>query len=251
MIGDSILVSIITVCFNSEQTIRRTIESVLHQTYKNIEYIIIDGCSTDSTCRIILEYKGIFGERLKFLSESDNGIYDAMNKGIQLSSGELIGIINSDDFYELNAVEKMVSSWDRAGMQILHGLMRQLWHGKEYGVTLTSANFIYEKMIQHPTCFVTKDVYEQIGLYDTQYKYVADKEFMIRAYEKGITFKPVYCIIANYETAGGASTKVAALIEKEKLSRKKRKISIFIFWIMCLYSLIKSKVYKKIWKSYI
>lgn len=245
---DNILVSIITVCFNSERTIRRTIESVLYQTYKNIEYIIVDGCSMDSTCEIILEYKGKFGERLKFLSEPDNGIYDAMNKGIRLSSGELVGIINSDDFYELNAVEEMVSSWDKKGMQILHGLMRQLRQGKEYGIVLTSADFIYEKMIQHPACFVTRDVYKQVGLFDTHYKYVADKEFMIRAYEKGITFKPIYHIIANYESASGSSTKIMAQVEKIKLSRKKGRISLITFWVMCLYSPIKSKIYKKIWE---
>ncbi len=93
-------VSIVTPCLNSEKTIRDTIESVLYQTYKNIEYIIVDGSSTDNTVKIIKEYLPKFHGRMKFVSEKDNGIYNAMNKGIKMSSGNIIGIINSDDYYE-------------------------------------------------------------------------------------------------------------------------------------------------------
>jgi len=99
-----ILVSIITPCLNSKKTIRKTIESVINQTYKNIEYIIVDGESTDGTIEIINEYREKYKDCIKFISEKDNGIYDAMNKGIKLCSGSLIGIINSDDYYETNAV---------------------------------------------------------------------------------------------------------------------------------------------------
>lgn len=243
---DNILVSVITVCYNSEKTIRRTIESVLHQTYKNIEYIIIDGKSTDSTCKIISEYAALFGDRLRVISEPDHGIYDAMNKGIRISTGELVGILNSDDFYEKDAVEYMVSSWDGTQMQILHGLMRQLRHGKEYGVILTSADYLSEKMIQHPSCFVTRTVYDKIGLFDIRYKYVADSEFMMRAYEAGVPFRPVYHVIANFDE-GGASEKAAAQIEGFRLSRQKGDISFVKFLILCVYAPIKSMIYRKIW----
>ena len=243
---DSILVSIITVCYNSEKTIRRTIESVLHQTYKNIEYIIVDGKSTDDTCRIVSEYSLLFGDRLRFISETDQGIYDAMNKGIRLSAGKLIGILNSDDFYESDAVEYMVAAWDGTREQILHGMMRQLRHGREYGVILTSADFLHEKMIQHPSCFVTRAVYDKIGLFDLQYKYVADSELMMRAYEAGVSFKPVYHVISNFEE-GGISEKAAAQIEGFRLSRKKGEISFIKFLILCAYSPLKSMIYRKIW----
>lgn len=243
---DNILVSIVTVCYNSEKTIRRTIESVLNQTYRNIEYIIVDGKSTDSTCRIISEYRPLFENRLKVISESDKGIYDAMNKGIRFSTGKLIGILNSDDFYEKDAVEHMISSWDGTSLQILHGLMRQLRHGREYGVILTSADFLHEKMIQHPSCFVVRDVYDKIGLFDIKYKYVADSEFMMRAYESGVSFKPIYHVIANFEE-GGASEKPAAQIEGFRLSRQKGEISFLKFLILCLYSPVKSMIYRKIW----
>ena len=100
-------VTIITVCYNSEKTIRKTMESVLEQTYTNIEYIVIDGQSLDTTMQIVKEIAPLFGEWIKIISEPDKGIYDAMNKGIKLAKGELIGIINSDDFYEKDAVEKI------------------------------------------------------------------------------------------------------------------------------------------------
>ncbi len=118
---DKPLVSIITVCLNSEKTIEQTIQSVINQTYPNIEYIIIDGKSTDRTLEIIDKYKG----KISILvSESDEGIYDAMNKGLKLATGELIGIINSDDWYESDAVETIVNSFlaDR-NVQVIYGNM--------------------------------------------------------------------------------------------------------------------------------
>ena len=101
-------VSIITVCFNSAKTIRDTIESVINQTYKNIEYIIVDGGSTDGTIDIIKEYEPYIA---KWVSESDDGIYDAMNKGIMMSTGEIIGLVNSDDFLELEAIKNVVKTY--------------------------------------------------------------------------------------------------------------------------------------------
>ena len=103
-------ISIITVTYNSEKTINDTIQSVLTQSYSNIEYIIIDGKSNDSTLEIIKEYLPLFNGRLKYISEKDSGIYDAMNKGIKLASGDIIGIINSDDFYKSNNVIATVAN---------------------------------------------------------------------------------------------------------------------------------------------
>lgn len=107
-----IKISIITVCFNSEKTIKDTIESVLNQTYPNIEYIIIDGNSVDKTIDIIKSYESSFEQKgisIHWISETDNGIYSAMNKGFALSNGELIGILNSDDWYSREAVSKIVA----------------------------------------------------------------------------------------------------------------------------------------------
>lgn len=109
--SDNYKVSIITACYNSEKTIERTLKSVLAQTYSNYEYIIIDGMSTDDTLKIIDAYRNAFGSKLKVVSERDSGIYNAMNKGIKMASGELVGIINSDDWYEPDALQTIVYSF--------------------------------------------------------------------------------------------------------------------------------------------
>ena len=103
-------VSIITVCYNSEKTIERTIKSVLNQTYQDYEYIIVDGASTDKTLDIIKRYEPEFEGKMRWISEQDNGIYYAMNKGIGMAKGKLIGMINSDDYYEINALADMVEA---------------------------------------------------------------------------------------------------------------------------------------------
>ena len=143
-------VSIITVCYNSAATIRRTIESVLHQTYTDIEYIIVDGMSNDGTLEIINEFQDIFENRIKLISEPDRGIYDAMNKGIRIATGALIGILNSDDFYESAAVEHMVYSMTEEKYQILYGFMRTVKNGDEYTIGRSSHKFLREGMIGHP-----------------------------------------------------------------------------------------------------
>ena len=104
------LISIITVCYNSEKTISRTIESIINQTYKNIEYIIIDGKSDDKTLEIIDNYKNNIS---KIISEKDNGIYDAFNKGLNICNGDLIGFVNSDDILTPNALEILVKYYNK------------------------------------------------------------------------------------------------------------------------------------------
>ena len=104
--------SIITATYNSGKTLRDTMESVLGQTYRDIEYLIIDGASTDDTLAIVRSYESRFGGRLRYLSEPDHGIYDAMNKGLRMATGDVVGILNSDDFYTSDGVLERVA---RAG----------------------------------------------------------------------------------------------------------------------------------------
>lgn len=208
--SENILVSIITVCYNSEKTIAQTIESVLHQTYQDIEYIIVDGKSTDNTMNIVEDYRTAFGERMKTVSEPDNGIYDAMNKGIQMASGELIGIINSDDFYEHDAVGKMVKVYRKGMCAVLYGAVRNLVDGKEESVSILSHEFLDRRMIGHPACFITKSTYDRCGLYDTKYCSVADYDLMLRCRNSGnVEFVPVYEVIANFRSGGMCSSQKA------------------------------------------
>jgi glycosyltransferase involved in cell wall biosynthesis len=215
--NENILVSIITPCFNSENTIARTIESVLDQTYKNIEYIIIDGASTDKTLDIIRKYEPKFQGRIRVISEKDNGIYDAMNKGIKQANGELIGIVNSDDYYNNDSVELIVENRLNEKYQILYGYQRNLKDDQETKVCIYHHDFLNQQMITHPTCFVTKSVYEDYGLYNCKFKSSADYEFMLRIYRQGnVVFKPVYRIISNF-AEGGMSSSQLGVQETAKL----------------------------------
>ena len=219
--------SIITVCYNAEQTITKTIESVLNQTYQNFEYIIIDGKSTDSTIKIIDSYYTKFGGKLKVVSESDHGIYDAMNKGIQMAQGDIIGIINSDDWYEENALFNIVKNRVDNKYAIYYGIMRTIdsKNGKEIRCEINNPDYISERMINHPTVFVSKQVYIKYGVFNCKYKSSADYDLIIRFHRhKDIKFIPIYEIQANFRT-GGMSSNVDSLIETMKIKKENRMIT--------------------------
>jgi glycosyltransferase involved in cell wall biosynthesis len=198
--SDRPLVSIITVCLNSRKTIQRTIESVLNQTYQNIEYLIIDGCSTDGTLDIINKY---IDKISYFKSEPDYGIYDAMNKGISFANGQLIGIINSDDWYEYDAVENVISCLnDKQNEVVLYGLMRLFKNEKLWTIKSHCHLFLNEGMINHPTCFVSKSIYKNYGLFDLKYKYSSDYDFMLRLIRRDVKFIQIEKILANMDQYG-------------------------------------------------
>lgn len=209
-------VSIITPCFNSAKTIRRTIESVLNQTYPNIEYIIIDGGSTDGTLSIIEEYSALFHGRLRYISERDRGIYDAMNKGIKMSTGCLIGILNSDDYYEHETVARCIGRYIQGGDQVIYGYMRVLNRDRTIKICKDSHKALCQYMIPHPTCFVSRTVYKKYGLFLKAFKVTADYEFMLRVYNKGVEFIQIPEILTNFRI-GGASSNRRTLIEKETI----------------------------------
>lgn len=205
-------VSIITVCYNSAETIARTIQSVLQQTYSDIEYIIVDGASKDRTVSIIKGYQDAFGDRLKLITEPDNGIYDAMNKGIGMATGMLVGILNSDDFYEPMAVEHMINAMTEERYQILYGFVRSIKDGEEHSIARQSHRFLKEGMIGHPACFVTKQVYDDFGGFDLQYVSASDYDFMLRMSNiNDVKFYPVDHLIVNFSLGGMCSTRVAWL----------------------------------------
>ena len=170
------LFSIVTVCYNSEKTIETTIKSILNQTCQDYEYWIIDGKSTDRTVQIIQQYEPLFQGKLKWISEMDQGIYDAMNKGIDHSSGEIIGILNSDDYYEKDALEKIAKVYHGEPYCIVYGMIRTIRDGKEVMVYLKNHELLEEDMIAHPACFITKKLYDKFGKYSLDYPYSADYE---------------------------------------------------------------------------
>lgn len=187
------LVTIITVCLNAEATIGRTIESVLNQDHRNLEYFIIDGGSTDGTPGIIMEYEPKFQGRMRWVSEPDKGIYDAMNKGIGLAKGSLIGIINADDWYEKDAVGQAVSVLDDKGEGVITGRLCLCDRNGKKLYYKDPAKDIARKAVKgmpinHPATFVSKSVYDGIGLFDVSLKTAADYDFVLRAIKSGVRF---------------------------------------------------------------
>lgn len=211
----NIRASVITPVYNGAGHIRDTIESVLGQTYKNIEYIVVDGGSTDRTMDIVKEYEPLFHGRMKYVSEKDKGIYNAMNKGIRMSSGQLIGIINSDDYYDRNAVQNIVDNMGDAECQVVYGYLGMLKGNQYYGVSKKTHNSLKTVMLPHPTCFVTRSVYQRYGLYLEWFKASADYELMLRLRsKKDVAFIQVKTVIASFR-AGGISSGSRCYLEGE------------------------------------
>ena len=182
------LVTIVTVVLNGEKYLEETIQSVINQTYDNIEYIIIDGGSTDGTLEIIHKYEAVIDY---WVSEPDGGIYDAMNKGIQLATGELIGLINSDDWYLSNAVstvaDKYTKEFQNERVIISGGIFWIDSEGKIMFPVPRSEKFLVERInwempLNHPATFVASDVYAILGLFNLKYQIGADYDFIHKAY---------------------------------------------------------------------
>ncbi|GAB3910707.1 hypothetical protein GCM10028803_50660 [Larkinella knui] len=206
------LVSIITVCYNSQKHLEQTIQSVVNQTYSPIEYILIDGQSTDQTLAIIERYARQFPDQIRYVSEPDTGIYNAMNKGLRLATGELIGIINSDDWYETDAVERVVDAYQQFGPAVYHGIQRTLLDEQEAFLIQTHASQLSKSNIEHPTCFVPAAFYRTYGLFSEQYRYVSDYELMLRLVNRQVPFIPLNTILSNFRQ-GGASHRAEAVWE--------------------------------------
>lgn len=203
-------VSIITACFNSAATIRDTIESVLSQGHDDIEYIIIDGASTDNTLEIVKEYSSRIA---KIVSEKDQGIYFALNKGIQLATGEVIGILHADDMYNSNFVVASVAEQMKL-VDAVYGDLQYVdrtnankvirnWKSGQYHAGMFRKGW----MPPHPTFFLKKRCYDQFGLYDTSFKTAADYELMLRMIHKlGVSVAYIPEVLVKMRV-GGVSNK--------------------------------------------
>lgn len=204
-------VSIITVCYNSEKTIKDTLESVLNQTYKNYEYLIIDGKSKDNTLKIVEEYIPKFKGKLKIVSEKDNGLYDAMNKGIKKATGDIIGIINSDDILANRYVfETIIKSFEKNKCDGIYSnlnfLDEKTMSKVERKFIAGSGNYKLGWHPPHPTLYLKKEVFDKFGYYNQKYRIAADYDFMLRIM-KSNTLKLEYIneTLVNMRT-GGVST---------------------------------------------
>ena len=219
-------VSIITVCYNSEATIKETIESVASQSYSDIEYIIVDGKSTDNTLEIIQQ----FGNRVsKVISEPDNGLYDAINKGIGTATGNVIGLVHSDDILaSTNVINNIVDVFNASGCDGVYGDLQYVdkqnankvfrnWMSGEY----EHGMFLKGWMPPHPTLYVKRELFEKYGNYDASFKFAADYELMLRFIHKHqikLSYLPE--VMVKMRTGGKSNSSISNRIKANLEDRK-------------------------------
>ncbi len=222
--------SIITICFNSEKTIERTIKSVMSQTEKDYEYIVVDGASKDSTLDIIRMYEPMFDGRIKWKSEPDEGIYNAMNKGIERASGEIIGIVNSDDWLEPDALSKVANAYEDNNYDTntlyCGGIVFHYTNGaiKRMDVNLESfrhySKYYIMSGIRHPATFVPRDIYKRIGVFNDSMRLSADQDFILRCYFSGVQFYEIKAVLSNMSGGGVSTNNTSASLKKASHDRR-------------------------------
>lgn len=198
------LFSIVTVVYNGEQHLEQTIRSVLKQHYGNIEYIIIDGASVDGTLQIIQKYEDAIDY---WVSEPDNGIYDAMNKGLQYATGDYIGFINADDWYEPDVLEHIAKSARISGADFLSAKIRVIDEAG-HGVVRAGSFEDWGKNLHHQSSFIRRNVHQQCS-FDTRYKYAADRDLFICLLKQGVSTVFVDMVVANFRAGGAGSGLIA------------------------------------------
>lgn len=230
----NILVSLITIVYNGEKHLEKTILSVIHQTYPNIEYIIIDGGSTDNSVSIIRKYEN---KLAYWVSEPDKGISDALNKGIKKAKGEIIGFINADDCLEPDAVENVMKAYS-PGM-IIYGNVCFWENNIKVRTTKSDHTRLKEGMtLAHPAVYVPKALYEQFGNFDTKFKIAMDYDLLLRFYMNKAAFKKIDRVLVNMNL-GGISDKNWLAAIKEELNSKNR----YFNRVVNLYHFVKQFTY--------
>ena len=221
-------ISIVTITFNSEKTISETMQSILEQTYRPLEYILIDGKSTDGTIKKIIEEKPLFEKKgIDFLliSEPDKGISDAFNKGITKATGDIIGIINSDDKLTKNSLDFLSKNYEKKidvyfGNCIIFRNDEKEENLAKPKFRLKHSSLLIGMSLYHPSTFISKNAYSSFGLYNTNLKYCMDRELLLRLYKSGCNFKYIDQALAYYREGGTNQ------INYRKCSKENERISI-------------------------
>lgn len=242
-------ISIITVSYNSANTIAKTIKSIENQTYQDIEYIIIDGASTDHTLTIVNKYSHVV---TKVFSEKDKGLYYAMNKGIKLSTGDVIGILNSDDFYKNKfVIQKIANEFEIKDVDMVYGNIDYINKDEKIVRFWKSNKFKSFKKgwhPPHPSLFVKKTIYEKYGFFDTDFKIAADFELMLRFFERhSVQSSYLNDTIVTMSVGGVSNTFTGILKGRSEIMKafKKNKISPSFFYIIRRYLPKLIKILKK------
>ncbi len=215
-------ISIITATYNAEKTIESAIRSISDQSYSDIEYIIVDGGSTDSTLKVIEKHKDHIQH---LISEPDQGIYDAINKGISIATGEIIGVLHADDlFYDNDIIKQIAQEFIQGNYSGVYGDLQYVnaqntnkviryWKSCDYKLSLLKLGW----MPPHPTLFVRKEVFNNIGKYSLKYKIAADYDFILRLFSNPTySFKYIPQVITKMRVGGASNKNIKNIIQKSK-----------------------------------
>jgi glycosyltransferase len=247
-------ISIITVTYNSSATIADTLKSIESQHYKNIEHIVVDGKSTDNTVEIIQSFPHVS----KWVSEKDAGLYDAMNKGLQMATGDIIGILNSDDVYaHENVLENVVKHFESGEVDTLYGDLHyvnpndlnktvRVWRSGNF----KRSNFNFGWMPPHPTFFVKREVYQEVGLFNLSLKSAADYELMLRILYK-YRFNAAYLpeVLVKMRAGGVSNGSIKKRLRANKEDRLAWKMNELHPYFFTLYLKPLRKVFQFITKE--
>ena len=255
-INITMTISIITATYNSGATVADTIESVLRQTYKDIDYWIIDGCSKDGTLDILKHYEPMFGGRMHIISEPDKGIYDAMNKGIGMVTGDVVGILNSDDYYTSDdALATIAEFFSRDDADAVYGDIHFVSYSNPDKCVRYYSSALFRPwllrfgfMPAHPSFYVRRDVYSKYGVFSLDYKIASDYELMVRLlYRHRIKARYIKKDFVTMRT-GGISTRSARnrmLISREDVKACRRNglySNLFFISVKYLYKIFEFKI---------
>ena len=222
-------ISLITATYNSAETLRDTMQSVLNQTFKDVDYIIVDGGSKDTTMDIVKEFKPKFEGRLRWVSEKDKGIYDAMNKGVKMAQGNIVGILNSDDFFASDHVLEKVNDafTENPAIDGIYADVRYVdWNDTSRKVRMFSGKdfkrekLCWGKMPPHPSFYVKRECYDKFGLYSLDYPICADYDMFVKMiWEGNINTLYINDVFVNMRSGGTSSNgiKVHKKIMKERM----------------------------------
>ena len=222
-------ISLITATYNSAETLRDTMQSVLNQTFKDVDYIIVDGGSKDTTMDIVKEFEPKFEGRLRWVSEKDKGIYDAMNKGVRMAQGDIVGILNSDDFFASDHVLEKVNDafTENPAIDGIYADVRYVdWNDTSKKVRMFSGKdfkrekLCWGKMPPHPSFYVKRECYDKFGLYSLDYPICADYDMFVKMiWEGNINTLYINDVFVNMRSGGTSSNgiKVHKKIMKERM----------------------------------
>lgn len=241
-------ISIITITYNSAKTLPNTLQSVLSQTYPQIEHIIVDGASKDGTKELIEAYakevqkdKDECTREVRWVSEKDSGIYNAINKGIQMATGDVIGFVHSDDMlYSADSIEHIANAFSSSDVDLIYGDLQyckgdkvvRRWKSNAYNPCALK----YGWMPPHPTVYCKREVYEKVGLYDEWFHISADYDMMLRIFRAGYQSLYIPEVLVCMQVGGASNKNASALLSKtqeDRLVLKKNSVGLGYLTVAC------------------